>query len=58
MLSCGRPPIRVLGEYVWTNAGRVEADLEQDFQILIDTGRIEGDATPRELVERVYRGSE
>ena len=50
--------MRTLKGYVWTNTGRIEQDLEQYFEMLIDAGRIEADATPRELVERVYRGSE
>ena len=50
--------VRTLESYVWTNTGRIEQDLEQYFEMLIDAGRIEADATPRELVERVYRGSE
>ena len=46
--------VRTLEGYVWTNTGRIE----QYFEMLIDAGRIEADATPRELVERVSRGSE
>jgi sulfonate transport system substrate-binding protein len=47
---------RLLGEYVWTGTGRIEADLERYFQLLIEAGKIPASASPQELVKRVYRG--
>jgi len=49
---------RLLGEYVWTNTGRIEQDLERYFEMLIAYGRIQTTASPQELVQRVYRGVE
>jgi NitT/TauT family transport system substrate-binding protein len=49
---------RLLGEYVWTNTGRIEQDLERYFEMLIEAGRIESSEGPRDLVARVYRGVE
>jgi ABC-type nitrate/sulfonate/bicarbonate transport system substrate-binding protein len=49
---------RLLGEYVWATTGRIEQDLERYFQLLIDAGRITGTASPRELVQRVYRSGD
>ena len=49
---------RLLVEYVWTNTGRIEQDLERYFEILIADGRIPAEASPKELVARVYRGVE
>ena len=49
---------RLLGEYVWTATGRIEEDLERYFQLLIEAGRLPASASPRELVQRVYRGTE
>jgi NitT/TauT family transport system substrate-binding protein len=47
---------RLLGEYVWTATGRIEADLERYFQLLIEAGKLPASESPRELVTRVYRG--
>ena len=49
---------RLLGEYVWTATGRIEADLERYFQLLIEAGKLPASASPRELVKQVYRGVE
>jgi len=49
---------RLLGEYVWTATGRIQEDLERYFKLLIASGRLPASASPRELVKRVYRGTE
>jgi len=49
---------RLLGEYVWTATGRIEEDLERYFSLLIEAGRLPKSSSPRELVARVYRGSD
>jgi ABC-type nitrate/sulfonate/bicarbonate transport system substrate-binding protein len=49
---------RLLGEYVWTATGRIEEDLERYFNLLIEAGRLPKSSSPRELVQRVYRGAE
>lgn len=48
---------RLIGEYVWATTGRIEQDLERYFRLLIEAGRIPATASPRELVQRVYRGA-
>jgi NitT/TauT family transport system substrate-binding protein len=49
---------RLIREYVWATAGRIEDDLERYFGFLIEAGKLPATASPRELVRQVYRPGE